>query len=148
MIIQTKYFDEIEINKEEVFHFKQGLPGFPDEKELVLLPLGDDSPFLVLQSIHTPALGFITISPFTVKNDYEIKLPEHAIEFLQIMREKDVELINIVTLNEPFQSSTVNLLAPIVMNRQNRQAKQVVLNDKDLDIRHPLFQNTTLSQEG
>ncbi|MBS4162254.1 flagellar assembly protein FliW, partial [Klebsiella pneumoniae] len=64
MIIQTKYHGDTQIQEEQMILFANGLPGFSDEKKFVILPLSEDSPFVVLQSAETAELAFIVASPF------------------------------------------------------------------------------------
>ncbi|MBM7591504.1 flagellar assembly factor FliW [Brevibacillus fulvus] len=47
-------------------------------------------------------------------------------------------VLNIVTIR-PEGQVTVNLKAPIVINLENRMAKQIILNDDKYTIRQPLF---------
>lgn len=147
MKINTKYFGDVEIDKKDIYHFDQGLPGFLDEKAFILLPLSEDSPFSVLQSISTIDLAFIVVSPFTFNNRYEIDIPDHIITQLNITSENDVSILVIVTLKEPFEDSTANLLAPLVFNMEKRKAKQVVLKEQSEAIRFPLFQKQIAGQE-
>ena len=53
MVIQTKYFGEIQIDETKVIHFEQGIFGFEDQKEFAVLYEGetDDNPFCWLQSV-------------------------------------------------------------------------------------------------
>ena len=37
MVIQTKYFGEIQIDETKVIHFEQGIFGFEDQKEFAIL---------------------------------------------------------------------------------------------------------------
>ncbi|MBR3063853.1 MAG: flagellar assembly protein FliW, partial [Exiguobacterium sp.] len=48
-----------------------------------------------------------------------------------------VSVYSIVTLREPFESSTLNLKAPIVIETKERRGKQVILDDT-YPARYPL----------
>lgn len=74
MIIQTKYHGEVTIKEEQIINFSNGIPGFLDQKQFVILPLSEESPFLVLQSLKNAELGFIVSSPFLFFNQYEFDL--------------------------------------------------------------------------
>lgn len=138
MIIKTKYHGEMEINHNEVIHFDYGLPGFQYEKTFVLLPLEPESPFVVLQSLNHPEVAFIMTTPFLFYPDYAFDLPGDAIEQLAIESEFDVTIYSILTIKEPFADSTINLIAPIIVNHQTKEAKQIVLQSDDYATKHPL----------
>lgn len=57
MIIKTKYHGETQIQEDQTIVFKNGLPGFTGEKKFVILPLSEDSPFVVLQSVQSEEPG-------------------------------------------------------------------------------------------
>ncbi len=147
MKIQTKYFDELTIEETDIYHFENGLPGFLEEKTFVILPLSEESPFQVLQSTQTPELGFIVVSPFLFKEDYEVKIPDATIEQLKITSEEDVDVNVIVNVSEPFETSTANLLAPIVLNVKEKTGKQLIITNEKYTIRYPLFERQTAGRE-
>ncbi|OQP17252.1 flagellar assembly protein FliW [Geobacillus zalihae] len=138
MNIDTKYHGTVAVKEEDIIHFPHGLPGFTDEKRFVLLPLAD-TPFVILQSVETPALGFVLIEPFSYFPTYEIGLDDNTLEQLQITGEQDVALYVILTVADPFDDTTANLQAPIVINVHKRLGKQVILTNTDYKTKHRLF---------
>lgn len=44
----------------------------------------------------------------------------------------------ILTIEEPFEQSTANLMAPIVVNRRKMLAKQVILHDSSYQTKQPI----------
>lgn len=135
MIIQTKYLGEAEVEDKKVIHFKSGLPGFETEKKFVLLDISEQVVFQILQSIQTKDLAFFVVNPYLLYEQYSIKLNEHVIESLEIKEEKDVVVLSVMTLKEPFTESTVNLKAPLIINMANNQGKQYILNDDTYSMR-------------
>lgn len=135
MTIDTKYLGDIEIEKEKIIHFETGIPGFEAEKQFVLLDIPENDLFQILQSVKTPELAFFVANPYHLFKNYTIKLEEHIIEQLEIKSEKDVVVLSILTIKEPFTSSTVNLKAPIVINITNKRAKQFIMNDDKYSMR-------------
>lgn len=140
MKLETKYHGEIEISEESIIDFPSGLPGFLDEKRFVLLPFGGDSPFWILQSANTKELAFVITIPFLFFKDYAFDLDGATIEQLEIKSEKDVAVYVILTVEDPFENTTANLLAPIVINQQNNRAKQVILTNTTYKTKHPLIE--------
>lgn len=139
-MIQTKYHGEMEINQEDILHFEKGIPGFLDEKEFVILPLSDDGTFSILQSVATPYVGFVIASPFHYIPNYEFQMEDAVVEELGLNSEKDVRVFSILSVGEPFEKTTMNLQAPVIMNTSNHKAKQVILNNTSYQIKHPIFQ--------
>jgi flagellar assembly factor FliW len=131
MNIKTKYLNEIEIEESKVIQFPSGLPGFAGETEFVLLDLPDNPLFQILQSMKTSGIAFIVTNPYQIYKDYTFRLDESILQSLQIKNEKEVAVLSIVTLKEPFKTSTLNLKAPIIINSNLKQGKQYILTIED-----------------
>ncbi|MDA8399522.1 MAG: flagellar assembly protein FliW, partial [Actinomycetota bacterium] len=73
-------------------------------------------------------------------SDYTVRIDEDTATELEITNPKDALILNIVTLPAPGQNSTptVNLLGPIIVNRQTRAARQIVLHDSDYSVAAPM----------
>lgn len=148
MEIQTKYQGTLEIQDQQVIHFEQGIPGFLNEKRFVVSMFAEDTPFFVLQSVETPSLAFVVTDPFHFRKDYHFDLPDTVVEQLEIKSEEDVAVYVILTLQDPFESTTANLQAPLIINYQRQLGKQVVLDDSNYGTRYLLLSDTpSQSQE-
>lgn len=146
MLINTKFLGEVEIKESEILTFEQGLLGLPENKKFILLALDSDLPLALLQSIDQQEIGFVVAFPFAFKEDYAFDLSEEDKEQLQIEKEEDVIVYSVVTLKESFQDSTLNLLAPVIINSCTKLAKQIVLQD---NAEHPLrYPVNTSAYEG
>lgn len=149
MKIQTKYHGEVEIEAQEIIHFEEGIPSFEDEKQFVILPFGEDSPFLILQSVQSSSLGFVIINPFDFFNDYSVKLSDSTLEKLKIKREEQVAIFSILTVQEPFHNTTANLRGPVVINTKEQLGKQIVLLDEKYTTKHFIIKTPApISEEG
>ena len=141
MLINTKYLGEVEIEASEILSFHHGLLGFQEYKEFILLPLDADLPLALLQSTEEASIGFVVALPFAFKQDYAFDLSDEDKHDLQIAKEEDVLTYSIVTLQETFTESTINLLAPVIINMNNKIGKQIVLQDsKEYSLRFPIEQ--------
>ena len=139
MLFQTKYFGEIDCGEEERLSFPDGLFGFEDEKEFLLLPFeGSGGTLLCFQSTATPALAFVAVNPFSYKPDYAPELASLELERLCVSNSRELCYYALCVVREPVADSTVNLRCPIVVNDQTRQALQVILDSRDYGMRHPL----------
>ncbi|MGM7683394.1 flagellar assembly protein FliW [Cytobacillus sp. Hm23] len=145
MKIQTKYHGEIQVEEEGVITFENGIPGFLKKKHFVILPFSDDTSFSILQSTATAAVAFVIIEAFTYFTDYDFQLEDHIIKQLHITSEKDIAVYNILTVQDPFDQTTVNLQAPIVINANKHLGKQVILANTPYQTKHALFKQKAQS---
>lgn len=136
MLIETKYHGQIDVDEKEVITFEHGIPGFLDEKKFILLPFSDDSQFMIMQSVETPQLGFVLTNPFHFFQEYDIEIPDYVVEELKIASERDVAIYSILTVQEPFEKTTANLQAPIVINDMKKLGKQCILSNPSYTTRH------------
>jgi flagellar assembly factor FliW len=148
MNIETKYHGLIEIHKEEILHFINGIPGFKEEKEFALLPLPENDWFYVLQSTKTPELGFVVTDPFLFFEDYDFTLDPSTVEQLEGPSEKEIKVLSILTVREPLHKTTTNLQAPLVINLANNKAKQIILNDTSYETKHLVFEQPQHQGQG
>ncbi|WP_077369563.1 flagellar assembly protein FliW [Anaerosalibacter sp. Marseille-P3206] len=140
MKLHTSSFGEIEINEEGILTFPEGIPGFEDLKKYIIINNPDEeNPFHWLQSVDNGDLAFVIINPFFIKPDYDIVIPQSALEKLKIKDESDVVLYSIVVVPEKIEDMTVNLTGPIVINIKEKLAKQVILEDKRYTTKHYIF---------
>lgn len=140
MKINTKYHGEVEIKDEDIWHFANGIPGFPEEKEFIILALPDNDVFSILQSVQTVGIGFVISNPFTFFKNYEFTIDDQILEQLKLKKEEDVQVSVILTVQDPFEKTTANLQAPIIFNVNNKEAKQMILNDPNYFTKYPLFE--------
>lgn len=139
MKIQSTRFGELEVAEEQLFNFPYGIPGFPDEKIFVFIPLDEESPFAYLQSTTEANLTFLLADPFAFFKDYEFVLVDEIAKELDLSEENPPQVFLIATVKEKLADMTVNLLAPLVMNGLNRTGRQVILDKREYSIRHKLF---------
>ncbi|RUT33274.1 flagellar assembly protein FliW [Paenibacillus zeisoli] len=144
MIIETLSWGSIDISEEQIYHFLKGIPGFEGETKFVLIH-GEEGPFSYLQSTEDKSVSFLVADPFVFYPNYEFELPDAEAEELGIQEEVLVRCV--VTLKDPVEESTINLLAPIVLNPVTFRGKQVVLNKTNYQTRQSLWNNQDNSIE-
>ncbi|TGB02368.1 flagellar assembly protein FliW [Halobacillus salinus] len=138
MQISTKYFGSIEVDEKELIQFKHGLPGFGDYRSFVHLPLEEAPLYSVLQSVDEHGLAFVVVNPYVFYKDYEFVIDEQTKKELDLQSPEEVDLYCVMTLQDPFDRSTMNLQAPIIVNKTNHRAKQMILNDPKYHTKHSL----------
>lgn len=118
--------------------FEKGIPGFEKYRNFNISIIDENSKFYEIVSKEDYNIGFISISPFDIKNDYEIDLYDELIEELDIKDPKDALVLCLVTIGKTLKESTVNLKAPIIINIKNNKGKQLILQDDKYKMKEPL----------
>ncbi|MCT8976139.1 flagellar assembly protein FliW [Clostridium sp. CX1] len=139
MKLNTKYHGVREFEEKDIITFKKGLPGFEQLKKFILFTVEDNEVFSILQSTEDMNIGLIVISPFNLIKDYELKLDEEKTSELKIERAEEVLVLNTVTLNSKVENITVNLKAPIIINIKSNLGEQIILDNPNYVIKHPLY---------
>ena len=118
--------------------FEKGIPGFENYRYFNVNIVEGNKKIYHIVSKEDSNIGFISISPFDIKKDYEIDLDDEFIKELDIKDEKDVLVICLITLGKSLKDSTANLKAPIIINIKNNRGKQLILQDDKYKIKEPL----------
>jgi flagellar assembly factor FliW len=119
--------------------FPAGLPGFPHAHRFELLPWGgEDTPFSLMTSIDDPEIGFVVVAPWVFYPEYEFDLDNATSARLGVSSPAELIVMCVVTLGDRPEDATVNLLGPIVVNRETREACQAVLDPSLFNVRAPL----------
>lgn len=124
MMIETSW-GPLEVDEGQIYHFPKGIPGFEEEKRFALIS-NQDEPFQYLQSLQETYLSFLIADPFLFYPDYEFELPDPDSKELKI--EDEMLIRCMITLKDPVETSTMNLLAPLVLNPKRQLGKQIVLH--------------------
>ena len=128
MNIQSQRFGALEVSDEQVLTFAEGIIGFPNEREFVLLPHNSSGFLAWLQSTSTPALALPVVSAHAFGERYPDVALEPVAEALG-MGEVNDDMALMVVLSAPQgQPATVNLLAPILVNVATRKGAQLILD--------------------
>lgn len=141
MIVNTTRFGDIEVDEKKSIHFQEGILGFPEDKEYIIIEHkpGTDSPFIWLQSLTSPDLAFVLTNPFFVNPDYLKDLSPEEENLLKDGTNENIIVFAIVTIpSGKADKSTVNLMGPIVIDPDNREGRQVILANSDYSHCYPL----------
>lgn len=138
--ITTNRFGLLEVEESKIVHFPKGIPAFEEEHEFVMVPYEEGSPYFFLQSAKSAELAFLLTEPFVFFSDYTVEIDDATVEELEIKNNENVEIYTILTIpNGSVRYMTANLLAPIIINTENMQAKQIVMDKSNYKTKHRLF---------
>lgn len=139
MLIQTKYFGKIEVEQDNTITFPNGILGLEAYKEYAVFEMPDNPKFRCLQSIEEIQIAFILINPWDFYKDYDIEISDEELKGIQVQSIDQVNVFNIVTFQEQVMESTANLLAPVIINIDTKEAAQIVLREDQYTTKHPIF---------
>lgn len=138
MNINTKYLGELSYTEEEIITFANGIFGFEENKQYLLIRFEEENGgLLCLQNLEDMNLAFIVINPFCFLEDYAPQPTEKDLEKIGSPVAETILCYNICVFNEDVQKSSVNLRCPLLINGESRQAIQVVLEDERYSFKQP-----------
>jgi flagellar assembly factor FliW len=138
MKVNTKGFGLIDVDERQKVVFPDGLFGFEEYNEYVLLD-AEQEPFFWLQSVKDQNVAFILINPFLFRSDYEVNIANEELASIGIISPENTLIFVIVTIPQGGSPMTANLQGPLVINRQEMKGMQAVLSDVRWKTRHDII---------
>ena len=126
-------------SRDTVIQFDEGLIGFSDCKEFVLMENDEIAPFRRLQSVDRPDVGFLVIDPSLIVPDYHSMIPQREWASLELSSPAAGIALAICIIGPSSAESTGNLQAPLIINYERMAGKQIILTDTQMTSRQPLL---------
>jgi flagellar assembly factor FliW len=137
--VNTTRFGELQVNKDDVISFSEGLLGFENLKSFFVVDPGDSTLILWLQSTEDEKIAFPIIEPKIFKPDYVAKLLPADMNSVELENLAQAKIYSILTIPSDITNMSANLKAPIVINNEKKVAKQIVLQDSKLSVRYEMY---------
>lgn len=135
-LIATDYGD-IQYEKDDLILFPDGLFGFPDLTEYLLICLDeDDSSLLVLQSVQKPEISFAVMNPVLLCPDYSPVLTPEELFSLGVEDSGELSYYVVCVVKKDLYDSMVNLKCPLTINPETLKGMQVILEGSQYQFRH------------
>lgn len=128
-----------ETGEQIILHFDEGIYGFEDVKEYVLLQEDEAHTIWYLQAAHSDIPSLIVIDPFTILNSYAPILSDADYAYFGNPNAEDLCYLVVAVLKDDFKESVVNLKSPIVINSKTQKARQIILENNEYPVRYKLF---------
>ncbi len=132
----------LEIPENSVITFPEGLPGFEDSREFVLLQPEGLAPLFLFQSVAEEHVSVLVVPVQVMVSDYRLHVGSEDRELLGLVEEprvgKNVLCLAVIILSQEQQPPTCNLFAPIVINAATKRGKQIMQIDSDYPSVHPM----------
>jgi len=138
MDVHTKTMGTVSVDPAHILEFPAGLFGFEDFHRFALLH-AEYEPFFWLQSLDSPQLAFLLVDPFIIISDYEADVDDRALSEIELTSPSDVCIFAIVTVPSSGGPVTANLQGPLVINRKNNKAMQVILSNQKWKTKHDIM---------
>lgn len=134
--LQTR-FGEIEYDPANTLQFPEGLIGFEDLTDFVVMPNEKEGPLFWIQSVNDPQIAFVLTDPTNFYYDYKVAPDGHERQKLGIAEEDDCLIVSVVTVPQD-RKITLNLAAPILFAPKTNKALQVILEGTQFSPQTPL----------
>ena len=131
MQLDTARFGPIHCTPRDFLLFPTGLIGFEGLAQWLLL---DERPLSWLQSVEDPAVALPLASPFQFVPNYRFALP---VEDRRLLHAAGNELLILAVVVRDSGLWTINLRAPVLINRSARTGRQLVTIEEQ-PLRHAL----------
>lgn len=136
--LSTEKFGNLRIEKENIITFDNGILGFEDLKQFVIVDIEECLPFEWLVSVKDPLIAFPILNPMPFFSDYNPVQSIGDLSSLGIKDTKNVEIFCTVTLGNSPSDVTINLKGPIIINMKNKKGKQFIVTEDYYSLHHPL----------
>lgn len=118
-IIKNRQFGDITVDLTKTVTFPDGVIGFEDLREYILIDFEEYEPFQWLIAIDDPEVVFPIVSPIVVKKDYEPPIARESLNKIGDFKDEDLLIYSIITIKPKGEKITANLKGPIVINQKN-----------------------------
>jgi flagellar assembly factor FliW len=145
MKVDTKAFGPIEVDERQKVKIPQGLFGFDDLTDYVLLDA--EPPFLWLQSVDVQEIAFILINPFLFRKDYEANITNEELTEIGITSPDNALVFVIVTIPQDGGPMTANLQGPVVINKETMTGMQAILSDAKWRTKHDIMAEMNVGKQ-
>jgi len=135
MRIDTIHFGCVDVRQQDVFHFPLGMPGLEHCRRWVLLTPPDEPAVSWLQCVDRPEIALAVVEPRRYLPDYRVRMYRRELARLELRSPAEARVL--VTVNRTQGGLTLNLKAPLVINRKRRIGRQVISNG-DMAVQYPL----------
>ncbi|MCI8365573.1 MAG: flagellar assembly protein FliW [Eubacterium sp.] len=142
MLIQTKYFGEIDLTDEKIITLERGLFGFEEfNKYTILYDCEKEGGANIswFQSVDEPTLALPVINPLLVKEDYNPVVEDELLSGIGEISEENLVILLTMTVPDDIKEMSVNLKAPIIINADTRKGAQLIVENQDYEVKYKIY---------
>jgi flagellar assembly factor FliW len=147
--IKTSRFGVIEIEDDKLLTFPFGIIGYPEARTFSLIGKPENAPYYWLQCVNQPELSFVVAPLLLIRPDYDLHFNADERLTLRLEENERPLLLGVVVIPEDPMQSTINLLAPVVINERSRLGWQIINDNSRYRTRHVIKDELSeLAKEG
>ncbi len=120
-----------------VVTFPEGLPGFEEHRQFMIVASPDMEPFTVMQGVKAEAPSFVAVDPRLVDRSYPTTLDRVDLARLAAHEKEPLLWLAIVAARDD-GPATANLRAPVVINPGTMRGIQIIAVESPYRTDHPL----------
>ena len=109
------------------YNVKGQILGFAETKTVEITSI--DELFATMKDTNNENISFTLVTPYLLR-EYVFDLPLDIKNLLEITEDSKIGVYNILLIQKPLEKSTINFLAPIVINYDNNTLAQALLDPK------------------
>lgn len=109
------------------YEVKGEILGFKDTKQIEINEI--DALFSTMIDTQNEGISFTLVNPYLLR-EYPITIPIETQKLLNINDNSEISIYNILLIQKPLEKSTINFLAPIIINHDNNTLAQIILEPK------------------
>lgn len=150
MLVQTKFFGEIDLEEEKILTFEHGLMGFETCKKFTLLfdSEKEERNVMWFQSLEEPALALPVVYPTVVKTDYAPNVNEELLQSLGELTQDNLCILLTLTVPSDVKQTTANLKAPLIINSDTRKGCQAIAENPEYPVKFNVYEAIQNQKEG
>jgi len=126
--LSTQQFGEILVEQRHIFTFPNGLLGFEDLRQFIIVRDERTEPVRWLLSVEHPELSFPVLSPYFVQPDYVV-----GKEFSDLKRYTPLVILTLGS-----NGASANMKAPIILDVQQQHGQQIIIPSDKYATDHPI----------
>lgn len=141
MKIETRLFGNIEIDVNKIINFSDGIIGFEDLKQFMIMhdAESEKSKILWLQSLDDGNIALPVIDPLIIKTDYNPVVEDELFKNIGELVDGEIFVLTTLTVPADITKITTNLKAPIVINPVTLKGCQIIVDNDDYVVRYPVY---------
>ncbi len=148
MTIETKLFGKIEVDEEKLITFPQGIIGFPDLKDFMLIHDGEGKGSIRwMQSVQEPAFAMPVVDPLAILPEYNPDIEDELFKPLGGITQENMLVLVTITVPKEIEKMTVNLKGPIIINSETLKAAQLIIDDDKYQVKFPIYEILKAAKE-
>lgn len=146
----TRLFGEIEVDENKVITFENGIIGFDFMKRFMLIHDADDENGSIkwLQSLDEGSYALPIIDPLRIDENYNPTVEDELLKAIDYKEGDDVLVFVTITVPQDITNMTCNMIAPIIINPENRKACQILTESEEYGIKYPVYDILKARKDG